>query len=288
MSDPSGSVIVCDRAKVSVVPDDLSLPLAAALAGRLAFVSSVILNALPSKGCRFAIVHAGDYSAASATTYASLLAAGFEVLVTLTSGTTTPDHVKSGKVYISMDHRSWVEAAREQAPNGVDLVFNFDTDTSVAMETMHIMAVNGTLIQIVGDPPVRMRRGQRYISVDWPGMVEKGSLLSCFEDILPAVRDSLISSIVTFELGQLSDAHENALSASPNNVTLLTLERIDPELPVTKGGVINGTSAFNPRASYVLIGGVGGLGISIATYMVENGARHIVLTSRFGEKVCTS
>jgi NAD(P)-dependent dehydrogenase (short-subunit alcohol dehydrogenase family) len=44
-----------------------------------------------------------------------------------------------------------------------------------------------------------------------------------------------------------------------------------------------GACKFNPRASYLLFGGCGGLGLLIATWLVQNGARHIVLTSRSGE-----
>lgn len=37
---------------------------------------------------------------------------------------------------------------------------------------------------------------------------------------------------------------------------------------------------FDPTASYLLTGGVGGLGRSIATWMVEHGARHLTFLSR--------
>ncbi|KAJ7046120.1 putative polyketide synthase [Mycena alexandri] len=43
------------------------------------------------------------------------------------------------------------------------------------------------------------------------------------------------------------------------------------------------TPVFKHHRSYLLIGGVGSLGLSIALWMYENGARHIVLTSRSGE-----
>ncbi|KIK63451.1 polyketide synthase [Collybiopsis luxurians FD-317 M1] len=284
----SGSLVICHREKLFVIPDELSLSVAAALVGRLAFISSVVSNALPSKGHCFTILHAGSCPAAAVATYSFLRASGFQVLVTLTDPSDRRTNQDFGHAYTSSDHRSWIEAARKQAPQGVDLVINFDTDSSVSTETMHIMAVNGTLVQIMGDLPSKLRRGQRYISIDWTSMVEEGSLLTSWEDIPPAVRHSLFSSIKIFDLGRLLDAHESAKSAAPNDVTLLSLEDIDPTLPVTKGGIISGTYAFNPRASYVLIGGVGGLGVAIASFMAENGARHIVLTSRSGEKTLDS
>lgn len=38
--------------------------------------------------------------------------------------------------------------------------------------------------------------------------------------------------------------------------------------------------SFDPDASYLLAGGVGGLGRAIATWMVERGARHLTFLSR--------
>jgi NAD(P)-dependent dehydrogenase (short-subunit alcohol dehydrogenase family) len=40
---------------------------------------------------------------------------------------------------------------------------------------------------------------------------------------------------------------------------------------------------FSPDGTHVVIGGTGGLGRSIVKYMVEHGARHILLLSRSGD-----
>ena len=47
---------------------------------------------------------------------------------------------------------------------------------------------------------------------------------------------------------------------------------------------IQGASSFRPRAAYVLIGGVGGLGVSLAQFIVKNGGRRVIITSRNGLK----
>ncbi len=41
-------------------------------------------------------------------------------------------------------------------------------------------------------------------------------------------------------------------------------------------------SSFSPDAAYLITGGLGGLGLVTARWMAENGAKHIVLTSRHG------
>lgn len=38
--------------------------------------------------------------------------------------------------------------------------------------------------------------------------------------------------------------------------------------------------AFDPDAAYLLVGGLGGIGRSIATWMVEHGAKHLLFLSR--------
>lgn len=39
---------------------------------------------------------------------------------------------------------------------------------------------------------------------------------------------------------------------------------------------------FHPDASYLLAGGLGGIGRSVSTWMVANGARHLIFLSRSG------
>lgn len=281
----SGNVIVCPRAKVSVIPQGLSLTSAAALVGRLAFISSVISKALPPSG-RKAILHAGDCSAAAFTTYSYLKATGFDILVTISANDSrgARELISLTSTHRSNDYRSWVAAARQDTPKGFDLAVNFDTDPSVATETTHTLAAGGTFVQVGGDLPTRLRRGQRYISVDWAALADDEYLLRTLEDVPPEIRDSFLSSVESLDLGQLSVAHEKALSNAPNEVVLLDLETIDHELSILRPGTISGTPTFDPQASYVLIGGVGGLGIALANFMVDRGARHIVLTSRSGTK----
>ena len=40
------------------------------------------------------------------------------------------------------------------------------------------------------------------------------------------------------------------------------------------------TTRFDPAASYVLVGGLGGIGRAIARWMVEQGAAHLIFVSR--------
>ncbi|KAI0731474.1 ketoacyl-synt-domain-containing protein [Fomitopsis betulina] len=62
------------------------------------------------------------------------------------------------------------------------------------------------------------------------------------------------------------------------------LELIDAPLPEEVPIAIN---LFNEKKSYMLIGGIGSLGLQIALWMYERGARSIVLTSRSGRESLT-
>lgn len=42
----------------------------------------------------------------------------------------------------------------------------------------------------------------------------------------------------------------------------------------------SGSNLLRPDATYILVGGIGGIGRSMAKWMSSKGARHIVLTSR--------
>lgn len=57
----------------------------------------------------------------------------------------------------------------------------------------------------------------------------------------------------------------------------------DPNtLPMTK--IHDTTPLFRPDASYLLVGGLGGLGRAVSTWMVEKGARNFIFLSRSGGK----
>lgn len=178
-------------------------------------------------------------------------------------------------------------SARHWAKTGIDVVFNFDEDTNVAKEAISILSTRGTFVQIGGDLPHQLQRGHHYMSVDYPSLTEdNGIITQALEIISPTVRVALVQSMEIFDLSKYSTAQSKARSRSNFNTTiLLDLEKVDPELSILRGGIMRGTSAFNPRSSYVIIGGIGGLGASMARCLVENGAKHVILTSRSGEKV---
>ncbi|KAF8503015.1 ketoacyl-synt-domain-containing protein [Hysterangium stoloniferum] len=81
-------------------------------------------------------------------------------------------------------------------------------------------------------------------------------------------------------------ALEVALQNIPNDFCSYTSPvAIADVAPVADGTLVaTQSSLFDPRKTYILVGGIGGMGIQMALWMYENGARDIVLTSRRGRE----
>ena len=72
----------------------------------------------------------------------------------------------------------------------------------------------------------------------------------------------------SFQYLQKGDHIGKAIVRFPDDISRL------PSIP--RGSALT----FDPNASYLLTGGLGGLGKSVSTWMVERGARHLIFLSR--------
>ncbi|WP_170184702.1 beta-ketoacyl synthase N-terminal-like domain-containing protein [Streptomyces sedi] len=61
-----------------------------------------------------------------------------------------------------------------------------------------------------------------------------------------------------------------------------TVRRVPRLVPDTRAGETDPAPPVRPDASYLITGGLGGLGLTIAGWLVDHGARHLVLTGRGG------
>ncbi|PCH43241.1 KR-domain-containing protein [Wolfiporia cocos MD-104 SS10] len=265
---------------------------AAAVAGRVLFASSVVSQAIssPSTQTPRVILHAGNSSPASIATYSYLKARNIDVLVTFNNRHASPlAEVQDThcQIFASSPCSVWSFHARAWASKGVDVAFNFDTNLDIAKETIQLLSNGGSLINIGHESPHRVRRGQRYLSVDPKTILNSlNSMQTALDIATPSMLAALAPATEAFSLDRLSTTYQMAQAPSAVDVAvLMDLRTIDPQLSILRGGILKGTNAFDPRASYVIIGGVGGLGANIARCLVENGARHVALTSRSGEDV---
>ncbi|KAI9705383.1 MAG: hypothetical protein M1820_005213 [Bogoriella megaspora] len=79
-----------------------------------------------------------------------------------------------------------------------------------------------------------------------------------------------------YAIGEMADAFRHIQAGNQMGKVVLSTEsheqvRVVPRAPIPK---------LNPDASYVLVGGVGGIGRSIAHWMADHGARNLVVLSR--------
>lgn len=86
-----------------------------------------------------------------------------------------------------------------------------------------------------------------------------------------------INPATTFVASDIVEAFKYLQPGSHIGKVVVTMPEDAGELPLAP---IAPKPQFSNDAAYLLVGGLGGLGRAISTWMVENGARHLVYLSR--------
>lgn len=86
----------------------------------------------------------------------------------------------------------------------------------------------------------------------------------------------------TFSALNIVDAFRYMQQGQHMGKIVINMPSSPSELPLTKG---RQQTKFRGDASYILVGGLGGLGRAISIWMVENGARNLVYLSRSAGKM---
>ncbi|KDQ50123.1 hypothetical protein JAAARDRAFT_711195 [Jaapia argillacea MUCL 33604] len=288
---PKGNVVICPTSCIAALPRRWSLLSSAALAGRLAFAS--LVNDIvqpPHLSQTSVLLHAGQGSAASLAVYRALVHKSLTVQVTLDDATFDKSFTQSGKENLPIRSRNvsgWSLSVRKQNRAGLQYAFVFDATQDTLRETALLLHPRGTIVCIGSEdatPPVNLKFSQRFISVSYDHLATEMPLRDCLDNVPSKLMAQLAprNTVITLHHG---DRLEDAIAeTAPDRCLLVDFETQCPDAPVFKGGIRPGTKAFDPRKAYVVIGGIGGLGVAIARLLVELGARHIVLTSRSGER----
>lgn len=90
-----------------------------------------------------------------------------------------------------------------------------------------------------------------------------------------------IRPIKFFDATQIEDALRYMQKGQHMGKLVIQFPTDHSQLTSSRG---NNRLALRSDASYLLVGGLGGLGRSISTWMVEHGARHFIYLSRSGGK----
>ena len=88
---------------------------------------------------------------------------------------------------------------------------------------------------------------------------------------------SPIRPLLTYEAGEAKETFKVLQTGDHIGKVMLRMPRDNSMISSFRSV---GTVALDPRGSYFLAGDLGGLGRSIATWMVEHGARSLIFLSR--------
>ncbi|KAI5776208.1 hypothetical protein EDC01DRAFT_763542, partial [Geopyxis carbonaria] len=125
------------------------------------------------------------------------------------------------------------------------------------------------------------KRNMAFVSFDGavlarerPGVV--GGLL---RDVIEMYRNGEIKLLHTIEYGvaDIADAVQRSFRKAHVGKIIVSWANPDSLLPFRPAAPM---PSYDPSASYLLLGGLGGLGISLSRHLVAHGARHLVYLSR--------
>ncbi|PWY87347.1 hypothetical protein BO94DRAFT_585895 [Aspergillus sclerotioniger CBS 115572] len=188
----------------------------------------------------------------------------------------------------------WVDGIKAQTQGrGVDVVLN-----SIAGESLHAswrcVAEFGRMIElgkkdILGAGKLDMdvfllNRSYCYVDVDRIRAGKPSTIARLLRDTLDFYRKGLIQPIhpvQIFGASGILDAFSDVQRSEHTGKTVVELRQSGETnllpLDVAKRRM---TPQFNSSSSYLLVGGLGGLGRTVAIWMVEHGARHLIFLSR--------
>ncbi len=190
------------------------------------------------------------------------------------------DHVMDSRTLDFAD-----EVMNQTEGQGVDVVLNTLTGDA-RLRSLELLAPYGRFVELskrdiylnAQMPP--LRRSVSFASADLPGMAQER----------PALLGALLREVVQlFDMGvfqplplRVFAANDTRaafqLMAQAKHIGKIVIDMSDPMTSILPADRPRG--GIRADASYLITGGLGGLGLTLAQWMVEQGARHLALMSR--------
>ncbi|KAK6826532.1 hypothetical protein RU639_005411 [Aspergillus parasiticus] len=175
---------------------------------------------------------------------------------------------------------------------GVDLVLN-----SLSGDLLHAswqcVAKRGKMLELgkrdfLGHGLLEMDRfldNRSFIGIDLLQVLDENisvlhEMIGCVMEYFQEGKAGPINPVTVFDAANVVKAFRYMQSGQHMGKIIVKMPDLPSALPVAR--VHEMTAYFPANASYLLVGGLGGLGRAIATWMVEKGARHLVFLSRTG------
>jgi acyl transferase domain-containing protein/acyl-CoA synthetase (AMP-forming)/AMP-acid ligase II/NADPH:quinone reductase-like Zn-dependent oxidoreductase/acyl carrier protein/NADP-dependent 3-hydroxy acid dehydrogenase YdfG len=190
-----------------------------------------------------------------------------------------------------MDSRSLAfadECRVRTGGTGVDVVLNSLAGPAVEAG-LRSLAPEGRFIEIgktdiYSDRALGLgvfRPGLSYASVDLAGLarLRPDRLAALFQDVLGRIATGALPPlpIETRPMSQAPEAIRTMARAQHRGKLVLTLPDPDAIVNVPEGG-----AAIREHATYLITGGLGALGLRTAFWLLDRGARHLILIGRRG------
>ncbi|KAM0715744.1 hypothetical protein Q7P37_008258 [Cladosporium fusiforme] len=184
------------------------------------------------------------------------------------------------------------DAMKVTQNQGMDVILT-PSSKSAALQHEKIfesIAPFGRIVTIGSSPPARHLVDMKHI------LARNGTFTSLNLLKLAKARPELVKKILTFAVQEYSKGNWNpaasavtlslseiergmqAIQQSTLHTIVISLEH-NEQIKITHRSVLR---RINSSGTHVIVGGTGGLGLSVAKWMVQQGARHIVLVSRSG------
>jgi len=165
---------------------------------------------------------------------------------------------------------------------GVDLVLNSLPGEFISKSLSTLRAYGRFLeigkIDIYQDRPMGLLPFQNnlsYFAIDLDRLFRERPtfVLGLFQELMGMFEKKTLSPmpITSFPLGEAVSAFRYMAQRKNTGKIVLSMEKRSEE---------KGQSLFSSEASYLITGGLGGLGLQLARWMTEEGARHFILLGR--------
>ena len=172
---------------------------------------------------------------------------------------------------------------------GVDVVLNSLSGELIA-KSFDLLRSHGRFVELgkrdyYADNPLGLRPFLRNLSfslVDLRGMLieRPAQVRALFEELLGLIASGVFTPplVETFPISRAADAFRKMAQAQHMGKLVVTLDEPEVEIHVP----VESKVAIRREGSYLVTGGLGGLGLSVAGWLADQGAGHLVLVGRTG------
>ncbi|KAL9581646.1 MAG: hypothetical protein Q9212_003778, partial [Teloschistes hypoglaucus] len=173
---------------------------------------------------------------------------------------------------------------------GVDVVFSSLSGDGL-LASWELVAPFGRFVEIGRNyvssrtslPMYPFRRNVTFIGFDLTGILERhivsGNLLEEFTEMMKKGTVKAAHPLQVYPLAEIEQAFRTLSSGKSSGKMVLEVTK-DAMVPVVQGPRSNWS--LRPDASYVVVGGFGGIGRNICRWLATRGAKYLLLLSRSG------